>query len=64
MARSASAFAAPSAPAARGWKGILARLTATLEALDGGQFAPPEVRIERLEQRVAQLERAAAQREG
>ncbi|WP_421848340.1 hypothetical protein [Novosphingobium sp.] len=66
MAHSAPAFAAPStrAPAFPGFKRLLTRIGAFLEALDGDHFAAPEVRIQRLEQRVAQLESAAARREG
>ena len=60
MASSATTFAAAPAPS---WKGFLARIGAFLEALDGEHFAVSEVQIQRLEQRIARLEAAAAQRE-
>jgi len=61
MASSAAAFAANPAPARQGF---LARIGAFLEALDGDHFAAPDVRIERLEARLARLEAAAAKQEG
>lgn len=64
MANPASALAASSALSQPAWKRLLSRLGQFLEALDGDHFAAPEVRIQRLEQRIAQLERAAAQQEG
>lgn len=63
MAHPTPAIAA-SAPAAPGLRGLFGRIGAFLEALDGDHFATSEVRIQRLEQRISQLERAAAQREG
>ncbi len=64
MAIPASAFPASSAPDMPAWKRLFSRVCRFLEALDGDHFAAPEVRILRLEQRIAQLEQAAAQREG
>lgn len=61
MASSASAITPKSAPRR---PGVFARIGAFLEALDGDHFAAPEVRIERLEARIARLEAAAEQREG
>ncbi|GEN99816.1 hypothetical protein NSE01_16490 [Novosphingobium sediminis] len=60
MEKFPSAAAARSAPARQGF---LARIAALLDALDSDHFAAPEVRIERLEQRIARLEAAAAKPE-
>lgn len=56
-----SAAATTSAPFRQS---LFARIVALIEAIDGDHFAAPEVRIQHLEQRVAQLEAAAARREG
>lgn len=53
--------AAP-APIATGIRATLSRFAAYLEELDGDQFSAQDVRIRRLEHRIAQLE-AAAQKE-
>lgn len=63
MAHPAPAIPA-NAPATPGLRGLFSRIGAFLEALDGDHFTPSEMRIQRLEQRIARLERAAAQREG
>ena len=63
MAHSAIALAsqAASVPAAQpAWKRLLARIARFLEALDGEGFAAPDPRVQRLEQRLTVLERAAA----
>lgn len=63
MASSAIALASQSAaaPAAQpAWKRLLARIATFLEALDGEPFTASDLRVQRLEQRLAVLERAAA----
>lgn len=61
MASSAPASVRSPAPAR---KSLFARIGAFLEALDGDHFAGPELRLARLEQRIARLEATAAQQEG
>ena len=70
MASSAIALASRAVPvpaAQPAWKRRLARIVRFLEALDGEPFTAPDARLQRLEQRLAVLERAAAatsEREG
>lgn len=62
MASSAIALASQAVPAAAtqpAWKRLLGRIARFLEALDGEPFTAPDLRVERLEQRLAVLERAA-----